>query len=159
MIISIVAIAKNFAIGRDGKLPWHHSADLKFFKQTTLHHTVVMGSSTYRSIGKPLPQRMNIVLTRDPNLDVAEGVQVLTSIEQIVQAAEYVPGDIFIIGGAQVFAGCAHIIDRWIVTDVPDDVPDADTFMPADFLDEFEESQRIDLGDDLRVRILDRRQK
>ena len=69
MITAIVAIARNFAIGRDGKLPWHYSADLKFFKRTTSGHTVVMGFNTWKSIGKPLPNRLNIVLSRTRTID------------------------------------------------------------------------------------------
>ncbi len=65
MIIGIVAVAKNFAIGKDGKLPWHYSADLKFFKETTLNHAIVMGFNTWNSIGKPLPKRLNIVLSQN----------------------------------------------------------------------------------------------
>jgi dihydrofolate reductase len=156
MIIGIIAIAKNFAIGRGGTLPWHHSADLKFFKQTTLGHTVAMGSNTYRSIGKPLPGRMNIVLTRNKELEVGEGVQILTSVEQVAEAAKYVPGDIYIIGGSQVYRSCSHLIDRWIVTDVPDAADDADTFMPEDFLAGFREIGTKDLGDGLKVRVLER---
>jgi len=64
MITGIVAIAQNLAIGKNGRLPWHYSSDLKFFKQTTLDNAVVMGFNTCKSIGKPLPRRLNIVLSR-----------------------------------------------------------------------------------------------
>ena len=69
MIIGIVAVARDMAIGRDGKLPWHYPSDLKFFKRTTVRNTVVMGSNTWRSIGKPLPDRLNIVLSRSANIE------------------------------------------------------------------------------------------
>ncbi|HSK71207.1 MAG TPA: dihydrofolate reductase, partial [Pyrinomonadaceae bacterium] len=68
-IIGIVAIAQNYAIGRGGKLPWHYSADLKFFKETTLNNAVVMGFNTWKSIGKPLPKRLNIVLSRSAEIE------------------------------------------------------------------------------------------
>jgi len=73
VIIGIVAIAKNYAIGKDGKLPWHYSSDLKFFKETTAGNAVVMGSNTWRSIGKPLPNRLNVILSRS-GLDLPSGV-------------------------------------------------------------------------------------
>ena len=85
--IGIVAIAKNFAIGKDGKLPWHHSADLKFFKQTTLGNTVVMGSNTWRSIGKPLPGRLNVVITRGSDIAEEENVKVLSTVDQAAELA------------------------------------------------------------------------
>jgi len=157
--IGIVAITKNFAIGKDGKLPWHHSADLKFFKQTTLGNTVVMGSNTWRSIGKPLPGRLNVVITKGSDIAEEENVKVLSSVDQVAELSKNIPGDIFIIGGAQIFASFAPVIDKWIVTDVPDDVPDADTFMPRDFLVDFEERDSLQLADNLRVRILHRVKK
>jgi len=157
--IGIVAIAKNFAIGKDGKLPWHHSADLKFFKRTTLGNTVVMGGNTWRSIGKPLPGRLNVVITRGRDVTEGENVKVLSSVDQVAELAKNIPGDIFIIGGAKIFASLAPVIDKWIVTDVPDDVADADTFMPKDFLHDFEEFDSLQLADNLRVRILHRVKK
>ena len=156
MIIGIVAIAKNFAIGKDGKLPWHHSADLKFFKQTTTGNAVVMGANTWRSIGKPLPDRLNVVLTRSSGLVTPSEVMKLESVDEVLDLAKYLNRDVYIIGGAKVFAAFADHIDRWIVPTVPDEVEDADTFMPADFLDGFEESDSIDLGDGLTVKILRR---
>src|SRR5438270_13271443 len=100
MIIGIVAISENYAIGRAGKLPWHYSADLKHFKETTLGGTLVMGSSTWRSIGKALPGRESIVLTRSDMLDVSEGVVVCHSVKQALERAERFAGDVFVIGGA-----------------------------------------------------------
>src|SRR6187549_253625 len=134
MIIGIVAIAKNFAIGRDGKLPWHHSADLKFFKETTTGNAIVMGANTYRSIGKPLPNRLNIVLSRNSSVDPAPEIMRLSDKEEVIDLAQYLSRDIYIIGGAEVFKSFAEDIEKWLVTDVPDDVPDADVFMSADFL-------------------------
>lgn len=154
-IIGIVAIAKNFAIGKDGKLPWHYSADLKFFKQTTIGHTVLMGANTWRSIGKPLPNRKNVVLSRSGKIDAPAEVSILKSKSDVLDLAH--DGDIFVIGGASVYKSFADEIDKWIVTDVPIEVADADTFMPRDFLDGFELVETKDLGDDLRVRILQRK--
>ena len=156
MIIGIVAIAKNFAIGRHGKLPWHHSADLKFFKETTTGNAIVMGANTYRSIGKPLPNRLNIVLSRNSSVDPAPEIMRLSDKEEVIDLAQYLSRDIYIIGGAEVFKSFAEDIEKWLVTEVPDDVPDADVFMPANFLDDFTETDTRDLGPGLRVRTMRR---
>lgn len=157
MIIAIVAIAKNFAIGKDGKLPWHYPADLKYFKETTTGHAIVMGANTWRSIGRPLPNRLNIVLTRSGNVVLPDGVMKFGSKTEIVEFSKHRDGDVFIIGGAQTYAQFADIIDKWIVTFVPVDVEGADTFMPRDFLDGFETVETRDPGDGLRVKILQRK--
>src|SRR5215210_2783795 len=98
MIIGIVAIARNLAIGKDGKLPWHYSADLKFFKETTTGNVVVMGSNTWRAIGKPLPDRLNVVLSRRQNT-VPSSVMQLASAEEVIELSKYVNRDVYIIGG------------------------------------------------------------
>jgi len=156
MIIGIVAIAKNYAIGKDGKLPWHHSADLKFFKQTTTGNAVVMGANTWRSIGKPLPNRLNIVLTRSGNVNAPHDVMKLESVAEVMDLSKYLNRDVYIIGGAKVFEAFASEIDKWIVTTVPDDVEGADTFMPENFLNGFTLTETKDLGDGLTVKILQR---
>jgi len=158
MIIGIVAIAKNFAIGRDGKLPWHHSADLKFFKETTTGNAIVMGANTYRSIGKPLPNRLNIVLSRNSSVDPAPEIMRLSDKEEVIDLAQYLSRDIYIIGGAEVFKSFAEDIEKWLVTEVADDVPDADVFMPANFLDDFTETDSRELAEGLIVRTMQRRQ-
>lgn len=152
MIIGIVAISKNFAIGKDGKLPWHYGADLKFFKETTTGNAVVMGANTWRSIGKPLPNRLNIVLSRSGNVDTPPSVMKLSSKAEVVELAKYLNRDVFIIGGAAIYNDFADVIEQWIVTFVPADIADADTFLPANFLANFNESESIDLGDGLRVK-------
>lgn len=154
MIIGIVAIAKNFAIGKDGKLPWHHSADLKFFKETTTGHAVVMGANTWRSIGKPLPNRLNIVLSGTSSVTPPPDVMRLSSKDEILDLAQYLNRDVFIIGGAKVYAEFADVIEKWIVTYVPDEAADADTFMPRDFLVGFKEVESRDLCDGIHVKIL-----
>jgi dihydrofolate reductase len=157
MIIGIVAISKNFAIGKDGKLPWHYSADLKFFKQTTTGHTIVMGWNTWKSIGKPLPNRLNIVLTRSGEIEDHPSVEVMRTKDGVLELAKHSDGDIFIIGGSQTFDTFADEIEKWVVTEVPITVEDADTFMSRDFLDGFDESDEIDLGEDLRVRVYNKK--
>lgn len=153
MIIGIVAIAKNFAIGKNGKLPWHYSADLKFFKQTTLNHAVVMGFNTWKSIGKPLPNRLNIVLSRKAEIDPQANVLLLRSVEETLALTNYLKCNLFIIGGAKTYENFADVIDKWTVTEVPGTVEDADTFMPRDFLDGFDLTETKELENDLPVKI------
>ena len=157
MIIGIVAIAKNYAIGKDGKLPWHYAADLKFFKETTTGNAVVMGSNTWRSIGKPLPDRLNVVLSRSGNVETPPEVMKLEGRDEVVALADLLIRDVFIIGGAKTYAAFANVIEKWIVTEVPVTVDHADTFMPNDFLDKFEVEETRDLGADLCIKILHRR--
>ena len=152
-IIGIVAIAKNFAIGKDGKLPWHYSADLRFFKETTTGNAVVMGFHTWRSIGKPLPKRLNIVLSRSANIENQKGVLLVRSAEEVLALHEYLKGDLYVIGGAKTFENFAEAIEKWIVTEIPATVEDADVFMPEDFLKDFELRETKELGDDLLVKI------
>lgn len=151
-IIGIVAIARNFAIGKDGKLPWHYPADLKFFKQTTLENAVVMGFNTWKSIGKPLPKRLNIVLSRNAGIENLPEVLLLRSKEETLALSKYLNCDLFIIGGAKTYENFADAIEKWIVTEVPLNIEDADTFMPRDFLDNFELRQTIELENNLAVK-------
>lgn len=150
-IIGIVAVSKNFAIGKDGKLPWHYPADLKHFKETTTGSAVVMGSATYRSIGKPLPNRLNIVLSRSAEIEKADNLIQLQSGREAVDLAKYLKCDLFVIGGAKTYETFAPFIDVWLVTEVPLQVNDADVFMPTDFLDGFSRVERLELGDGLLV--------
>ena len=152
-IVGIVAIARNFAIGKNGKLPWHYSADLKFFKQTTVNNSVVMGFNTWKSIGKPLPKRLNIVLSRSHSIENQPNVLLLRSVGEVLALSKYLSGDIFIIGGAATYKNFGDAIDEWIVTEIPETIEDADTFMPRDFTDGFELKESNLLENDLRVKI------
>jgi len=153
MIIGIVAIGQNFAIGKDGKLPWHYSADLKFFKETTTGNAVVMGFNTWKSIGKPLPKRLNIVLSRSNTLEHQPNVLLVRSKEEVLALAKYLNCDLFIIGGAETYKNFADVIEKWFVTEIPEKVEDADAFMPQDFLNNFDLEETKELADDLRVKI------
>jgi dihydrofolate reductase len=156
-IIGIAAVAKNLGIGRGGKLPWHYSSDLKFFKKTTGGNAVVMGRATWESIGKPLPDRLNIVLSRTADIgDQPHVLKHLLSKEEVLEFARGFGGDVYIIGGAHVFKSFADVVEKWIVTEVPLEVEDADTFMPADFLDGFELTGTQDLGEGLKVKFYTR---
>jgi dihydrofolate reductase len=157
MIIAIVAIAKNYAIGKDGKLPWHYPADLKFFKETTTGNAIVMGLHTWQSIGRPLPNRLNIILSRAAQIAEAPNVKLLRSRDEVLKLAETLDKDIFIIGGAKTYETFADVIDKWLVTEVPETIEDADTFMDRDFLDGFEMLETKELGDGLIVKTFQRK--
>ncbi len=150
-IIGIVAIAKNYAIGKNGKLPWHYSADLKFFKKTTLNNAIVMGFNTWKSIGKPLPNRLNIVLSGKSEIKAQPNVLLLRSQEEVIALTNYLKCDVFVIGGAKTYENFAAAIDEWIVTEIPVSVQDADTFMPTDFLKGFELRKTKNTEDDLKI--------
>lgn len=156
MIIGIVAVARNNAIGKDGRLPWHYPADLKFFKETTTGHAIVMGFNTWRAIGKPLPNRLNIVLSRSAQLEDDANLLFLRSKDQVIKLSEYLKCDVFIIGGAKTYAEFSSEIDAWIVTRVPDEVENADVFMPEDFLDGFQSGRQSEIGDGLVVSIYEK---
>lgn len=156
-IIGIIAIAENFAIGKGGKLPWHFSADLRFFKETTSGNAVVMGFKTWKSIGKPLPKRLNIVLSRSNTVENQPRVLLVRSKAEVLALAEFLKGDLFIIGGAKTYLEFADVIEKWIVTEIPLTVKDADAFMPEDFLQKFELTETIKLEEKLPVRIFVRR--
>ena len=152
----IVAIADNNAIGKDNALLWHISEDLKFFKRTTMGCPVIMGRKTFESIGRPLPKRLNIVVSRS-GFNAPEGVEVVTSLEEAYALAESrllvampgspsaMPGSptvmsseaetsapqAFVIGGGQIYAQAMAIADRLTVTHVHTVIEDADTFFPA----------------------------
>ena len=130
----IVAIADNNAIGRDNALLWHISEDLKFFKRTTSGCPVIMGRKTFESIGRPLPKRTNIVVSR--GFAAPEGVVVVPSLEEAYKAASVIPDPIgdprcFVIGGGQIYAQAITDADRLIVTHVHTVIEDADTFFPS----------------------------
>jgi dihydrofolate reductase len=150
-IIGIVAVDKQGAIGKGGSLPWHYSADLKFFKSQTTGNACVMGYRTWASLKRPLPNRLNLVLSRSKELEPQEGVILLHDRLSVLSLRHYLACDLFIIGGAEVFRAFAQDIERWIVTEVPLTVEGADTFMPENFLDGFEAYDRRELEEGLQV--------
>jgi dihydrofolate reductase len=156
VVIGIVAVDRNLAIGKGGRLPWHYSADMKFFKQTTIGNTVVMGRRTWLTLKGPLKDRQNIVLSRDPNLQSPDSVAVLSDVDSVLDLARNEEGHLFVIGGAQVYESFLPHIDRWIVTEVPLSVEGADTFMSANFLDGFEMYELRQLDEGLRVKFYER---
>jgi len=127
MIVSIVvAIAENHAIGKDNQLLWYLPKDLKHFKTITSGHTVIMGRKTYESVGKPLPNRRNIIVTRQ-NITI-EGCEVVNSIESALALCADA-AEVFIIGGAEIYRQSMHLTDRIYLTIVHQDF-EADAYFP-----------------------------
>jgi dihydrofolate reductase len=155
-IIGIVAVDRNLAIGRGGTLPWHYSADLKFFKQTTIGNAVVMGNRTWQSLKQPLPHRMNLVLTSQSDNEAIDSVVRLPTVQSILTLAKTLTRDLFVIGGAKTYEAFLPYIDRWIVTEIPLAVEDADTFVPTNFLDGFELYEARQLDESLQVKFYER---
>jgi len=123
----VVAMDANRGIGVDNKLPWHLPEDLAHFKRVTLGHPIIMGRKTFESIGRPLPGRRNIVVTRNSDWH-HEGVDVVHSLDDAVALVG--ADSASIIGGAQIFAAAMRVADRLIVTHI-DKVYRCDTFFPA----------------------------
>lgn len=130
LVTLIVAVADSGAIGRDNGLPWHLPDDLKHFKRVTLGKPVVMGRRTYESIGKPLPGRQNIVVTRDANYQ-REGVTVVHEPVAALRAAGTAP-EIMVIGGAELFRACLPRAGRVHLTRVHGDIPGDVHWTPLD---------------------------
>ncbi len=124
----IVAKSTNNAIGINNQLPWKISEDLQYFKKVTTGKPIIMGRKTFESIGRPLPNRTNIVLTRDDTWS-AEGVVVVKSLHEAVQAASKVHGakEAMIVGGAQIYDKALPLVDRMYITEVHEEVQ-GDTF-------------------------------
>lgn len=126
----IVAMGTDGVIGAGGGMPWHLPADLAHFKRVTLGHPMIMGRRTYESIGRPLPGRTTIVVTRQPDWS-ADGVEVAASFDAAMDLAHGLDEQIFIVGGAQIFATALEvgIVDELIVTHI-DAAPAGDTYFP-----------------------------
>ncbi len=152
MIIGIVAVDRNGAIGKGGKLPWHYSADMKFFKQTTTGNALVMGHNTWRTLKGPLPNRLNVVLSRQAEIPPQDSLVVLRDVDAVLAMARVLTTDLFVIGGAQVYKAFLPYIEKWIITEVPLTVEGADTFVPENYLEGFVASDSQQLDDGLVVR-------
>lgn len=126
MIISIIAaIGKNRELGIDNKLIWDIPSDLKFFRKTTSGHTVLMGRKTYESIGRPLPKRRNIVISRDTELKT-ENVEVYNNIDE---ALKNITEEVFIIGGENIYSQFIDKADKLYITEIEESY-DADAYFP-----------------------------
>ena len=138
-VVIIAATDRNGGIGIDNTLPWRLRADLLRFKATTMGYPIAMGRKTWQSLGRPLPGRRNIVISRNPDFS-APGAEVTASIETAIELAEDA-GRIFIIGGEQIYAGAMPLCDRLLVTEVDAEVR-ADAHFPAWSRADFQEVSR-----------------
>ena len=146
MITLIAAIAKNNALGKDNDLIWHLPADLKRFKKVTTGHPILMGRNTFESIGKPLPNRTSIIITRNNNYFI-DGCLIANSIEQAIELTE--GKDAFIIGGAQIYKDALeqNLVDRLDITLLHHEF-EADAFFPEIDMEIWKEVAREDFKAD-----------
>ncbi|MBL7814531.1 MAG: dihydrofolate reductase [Saprospiraceae bacterium] len=129
MISAIVATAKNGVIGKDNEIPWYLPADFAYFKRTTLNHHIIMGRNCFESIGRPLPKRTNIVITRNP-FYIASGCLMVHSItEGVKMAKKNGETEAFIIGGGEIYAQSIDLWDKLYLTEVDLDT-EGDVFFP-----------------------------
>ena len=143
----IVAIADNNAIGRDNALLWHISEDMRFFRHQTVGCPVIMGRKTYESIGRPLPKRVNILISR--NFSTADEVAVVGSLEAAYEVAEATNLErCYVIGGGQIYAQALEDADRLVVTHVHTVIEEADTFFPPIDPQVWEVSERSEMFHD-----------
>jgi dihydrofolate reductase len=155
-IIGIVAVDRHGAIGKGGSIAWHYSADLKFFKQQTTGNVCVMGYRTWLSLKKPLPNRLNIVMSRRAEIESQESVILMRDKLSVLSLRPYLSCDLFIIGGREVYSSFQGEIEKWIVTEIPLAVEDADTFMPEDYLRGFKPYDSLELEENLKVAFYER---
>ncbi|MGB0099518.1 MAG: dihydrofolate reductase [Nocardioides sp.] len=127
-IVLVAAVARNRVIGNGPDIPWRIPGEQAEFKRLTMGHILVMGRTTYESIGRPLPGRTTIVLTRDPDWS-AEGVLVAHSLVDALAQAAVLPGEVIVVGGAQVYAEALPLASEQILSEVPLE-PDGDAFYP-----------------------------
>lgn len=128
-VVLVAAVADNGVIGAGAEIPWHLPEDLAHFRRTTEGNVVVMGRRTYDSIGRPLPRRTNIVVTRQEGWD-AEGVLVASSFDEALELAGEHPGDVMVVGGAEVYALAMPHADLQVLTEVHLS-PEGDVHYPA----------------------------
>jgi dihydrofolate reductase len=145
MIKAIVAMAENRVIGNAGTIPWHLPEDFKFFKATTMGHAILMGRKTYESIGKPLPGRENIVLSR--RMPENQGITVIHSLDELKEPTD--GRDLFVIGGEEIYRLLLPKVQELYVTKVPR-VIEGDTRFP-EFEAEFDSGTKVLETADFRV--------
>lgn len=130
MISLMVAHDPNLVMGLNNDLPWYIPEDLQYFKETTMGKAMVMGRKTYESIGRPLPGRLSIVITRDESYEAVEGVVVVHNLQDAIERAQAYAEEVMIIGGAEVFQLSMDIADRLYITEIHEQF-EGDTFFPA----------------------------
>ena len=126
-ISMIAAVGKNLELGKNNDLIWH--LDMKFFKETTMGHPVIMGRKTFESLPKALPGRKNIVISANPEYK-ADGAEVVTSVEEAIKLAEAENTDVFVLGGGRIYAEFLPYADNLYLTEINAECPDADIYFP-----------------------------
>ena len=139
-ISMIVARSRNHVIGRDNQMPWKISADLQFFKRVTMGHPVIMGRKTWESIGRPLPGRRNIVVSRNADYQAAGGELVGSLDEALKSLTEF--ERVFVIGGEQLFTQAFPKADRLYITEINLDIDGGDTFFEIPNASDWKEVER-----------------
>ena len=139
-ISMIVARSRNHVIGRDNQMPWKISADLQFFKRVTMGHPVIMGRKTWESIGRPLPGRRNVVVSRNAQFQL-EGAELAGSLDEALNRFSEAPR-VFVIGGEQLFKQAFTKADRLYITEIDIDVNDGDTFFEVPDVTSWKEIER-----------------
>lgn len=133
----IAAVGRNLELGKNNDLIWHFKEDMKFFKDTTMGHTVVMGRKTFESLPKALPGRKNIVISSNSEYQ-AQGATVVTSVDEALRIADN--EEIFVIGGGKIYSEFLPYADNLYLTEIDAECPDADTYFPqfnkADYIKE-----------------------
>lgn len=140
-ISAICAMSENRVIGHNNQLPWHLPADLKHFKNLTMGNPILMGRKTYESIGRPLPGRLNVIITSNRNYQAA-GCTVVDSIEKALEITQE-SDELFIIGGASLYRGMLPLTQRLYLTLIHQDI-EGDTYFPEFNLKEWVETERAD---------------
>jgi len=140
-ILLIAAVDKNLAIGKDGKIPWHIKEDLQYFQKNTLNTAMIMGRSTFDSIGRPLPNRQNIVMTKSPAN--REGVIEVSDTANAIKEAKKTSNKISIIGGESIYKEFLPLANRLLITEINIIVDGADTFFPEWKKQKWTEKSRI----------------
>lgn len=152
MISAIVAMSKNRVIGRQGALPWRLPEDLKRFKAITLGHPIVMGRKTFDSIGRVLPGRQNIVVSRQVGLKI-EGADVVQTVDQALELARANEQDVFIVGGGEIYSQTLPRVNRLYLTLVHQEIS-GDAYFPVLDWNEWEEVSREDRSDPISFSFL-----
>jgi len=144
----IVAMAENRIIGINKKMPWHLSADLKKFKKITMGHPIIMGRKTFESIGRPLPGRKNIIISRNADYQ-QEGCEVFNNLDKAIQSCD-TEEEVFVIGGATLYESILDKSDRLYITEIKKSF-EGDTWFPEINQQEWSEYEREDISDDSSV--------
>jgi dihydrofolate reductase len=151
-IVMVAAVARNGVIGNGPDIPWRIPGEQAEFKRLTMGHVLLMGRTTYESIGRPLPGRTTIVLTRSSSWS-ADGVLVAHSLDDALAMAARLPGDLHVVGGAQVYAEALPLATEQVISEVPLS-PEGDVLYPAYDRSEWLESSREEFAGYERVRLV-----